>query len=359
MDIERPDLQEVDPNVRAYIEALEAEIDRLRKRTTSRPEKAKDHDEDLDAEEPILEPTEPPTTYQVITATASGVAKRTPRHLYTRQRRGGMGVFDLDAPQDEPPAALAIADESDTLLLITNLARGFRLPVLAIEEGEVRSRGRSLAARLDLGEEERLVAMLPIQAQGYVAMVTERGSVRMLRHHVFGEHMRPGATLYDYKALGPLVSACWTPGDSDLFIVTRSGKGIRFSEKLVPPTGGQGIRLSGDDQAVAVTSVYEDSGVFLLGADGKGTIRQMDSFTPNKAPGAGGKLAIHSDEVVGAVTVAEEDDLFIISRQSKIIRFPAAQVPPKDGVVQGVICMTLRADAPAALAVSIDGASRF
>lgn len=359
MDIQRPDLQEVDPTVRAYIEALEAEIDRLRKSTTPRPVKAKDHDEDLDAEVPILEPIEPPTTYQLITATASGVAKRTPRHLYTRQRRGGMGVFDLDAPNDEPPAALAIADESDTLLLITNLARGFRLPVTAIEEGEVRSRGRTLASRIDLQEDEQLVAMLPIRAQGYVAMLTERGNVRMLRHHVFGEHMRPGAALYDYKALGPLASACWTPGDSDLFIVTRSGKGIRFSEKLVPPTGGQGIRLSGDDRAVAVASVYEDSGVFLLSADGKGTIRQMNSFTANKAPGAGGKLAINSSEVVGAVTVAEDDDLFIISRQSKIIRFPASQVPPKDGVVQGVICITLRADSPVSLAVSSAGSPLF
>jgi DNA gyrase subunit A len=99
-----------------------------------------------------------------------------------------------------------------------------------------------------------------------------------------------------------------------------------------------------DDVAVAVTSVYAESGVFLLGHDGKGTIRLMPGFTANKAPGAGGKVVMKSDQLIGAIAVGEEDDIFIISRLSKIIRFRADEVPPKEGVVQGVNCIALRAD---------------
>jgi DNA gyrase subunit A len=349
MDLQRPNLNQVDEPVRAYIEALEAEIARLQhKSARNRPVET---DEELELET-ISEPSEPPTTLNIITATSSGFAKRTSRHLYTRQRRGGMGVFDLDLPGEEPPAIVAIADESDHLLVITNLARAFRMPVSAISEGEVRERGQDITERFNLAEGETLAAILPDKAQGYVALVSKRGNVRMLRHHVFGEYMKPGTSLYDPKTFGPLAGACRTPGDGDLFIATRQGKAIRFSEKLVPPAGGLGIRLVGDDEAVAITPVYSDSGVFLIGADGKGTIRQMEGFSANKSPGAGGKIAFNTDRLTGASAVDVDDDIFVISRLSKIIRFPANQVPPKEGVVQGVICMSLRADETAAMVVS-------
>jgi DNA gyrase/topoisomerase IV subunit A len=76
----------------------------------------------------------------------------------------------------------------------------------------------------------------------------------------------------------------------------------------------------------------------------------MAGFSPNKAPGAGGKTAMKTDHLVGAAAVDETGDIFIISRLSKIIRFQAAEIPAKEGVVQGVNCMALRADETVALA---------
>jgi DNA gyrase subunit A len=349
----RPDLSQVDPELREYIETLEAEIERLQARPSRRPSAAVE-EEEVEPGETLFEPSEPPTTINVITVTASGIAKRTPRHLYSRQKRGGMGVFDLETPGDEPPAILCTADESETLLVMTDQARAFRLPVSVIPEKEVRARGESILSKLSLQDGEKLAAILPDQAEGYVALISQRGSLRLLRHHVFGEYMKPGTSLYDYRAFGPLASACWAPTDGDLLIATRQGKAIRFSfpEKQLPPQGGLGIRLSDDDQAVAICAVYEDSGVFLLGADGKGTIRLMEGFSANKAPGAGGKIAMNTDQLVGAATVEDDEDIFIISELSKMIRFQASDVPAKEGVVQGVICMSLRADRTAALAVS-------
>lgn len=353
MEFSRPDLSSVNADVRAYIESLEAEIERL-KRPASRPRRREEPEEAEGPVPEIFEPAEPETTINVITATASGVAKRTPRHHYHRQRRGGMGVFDLETQAEDPPKVLALADESDNLLLITNLARAFRLPVSAIPEAPVRSRGESIVGRLNLLPEEQVAALLPDQAQGYLVLVSQRGYVRLLRHHVFGEYMKPGTNLYDAKNFGPLAAAAWTSGDADLFLSTRQGKAIRFAvmEKSLPPQGGLGIRLSDGDQVVGVTSVYPDSGVFLLGENGKGTIRLMEGFAANKSPGAGGKIAMNADDVIFAERVEEDDDIFILSRLSKIIRFTAGQVPAKDSVVQGVICMTLRGDDCIAAAVN-------
>jgi DNA gyrase/topoisomerase IV subunit A len=339
MNVERPDLSQTDPAVRAYIQALEAELARLRPQDSSPP--------------PALEPSEPPTTLNVITISAASVAKRTPRHLYTRQRRGGMGVFDLDTPKDDPPTFLTIADEDQKLLLLTSQARAFYLPVDKLPASPVRSRGQSLSASdvLPLRPQERLAHVVPDGEGTYLALLSQRGYVRLIGR----PYLRPATPLYDTKTFGPLVAACWTGGQDELFVVTRQGRAIRFAERGLPVSGGRGLRLTGDDVAVAVAAVGPESGVFLCSANGLGTIRLMSGFNPNKAPGAGGKVAIKSAHVVGAVAVdeAEADDLFILSRLGKVVRFQAADVPGKEGVVQGVRCMALRNDETVAVARSL------
>jgi len=102
MTLERPDLSQVDPEVIAYIESLEAELTRLRQGSRSRRTST--------SAEPA-EPSEPPTTICLVTMSRSGAIKRTYRHLYTRQRRGGMGIFDLETAEDDPPAYLTLVDE--------------------------------------------------------------------------------------------------------------------------------------------------------------------------------------------------------------------------------------------------------
>jgi DNA gyrase subunit A len=263
-----------------------------------------------------------------------------------------MGVFGLETPENDPPAFLTIADESQHLILVTNQARAFRLPVSALPESPVHSRGQSLEERLRLNPDERLALILPDQGGTYFALLSQRGHIHWMAGHLLGEKLLPGTALYEVEKLGPPAAACWTPGDGDLFIATRQGRAIRFATRQVPMRGCLGIRLDRDDVAVAVTAVRPDSGVFLLSADGRGTIRLMSGFRANKSPGSGGKVAIKTDHLVSAAAVSDTDDLFLASRLGKIIRFQATEIPPKEGVVQGVNCMALRADETTVAAVS-------
>lgn len=336
MKLERPDLSEIPAPVRAYVEALEAELARLQAPAGA-----------------VAAAAEPPTTLQVITISHQGRAKRTARHHYTPQRRGGMGVFDLELPEPDAPAILLVADIADTLLLFTDQGRAFRLAVSVLPEGEVRDRGFRLDGHLPLREGERIVAALPADEGVYVALLSEQGWIRRVRSSFFTASMVPGLSFHDVAHGGPLVAACWTRGQSDLFLATRQGQGIRFDETLVADRRGRlGLRVARDDAAAAVTAVDEAGGVFLLGEDGKGTIRLMSGFRANKSLGASGKLVMKTDRLVGAVTVNDADQLFVISDLSKIIRFAVAEVPAKEGVVQGVNVISLRADKAAAVAVS-------
>jgi DNA gyrase subunit A len=341
--MERPNLTGLQPSIIQYIEYLENELAVLRVKSTSRISAATVDRTDFPVSEAKLLP-EPPTNVSIITVSQTGLAKRTFRHVYMPQHRSGMGVFDLDVDLSDHLNTLGCAQIDKNLLLFTNRARVFRVPVNKILEGDVRSKGQPILDRIVLEEDEQIAFLLPERAQGYVAMVSKIGKVRILRHHMFGEHMRPGTEMYNYREFGSLAAGCWTTGDMDLFILSRKGLAIRFGEKLISPKGDQGIRLAPDDEVVGITGVQDSSKVFLVSADGKGTCRLMSGFAPNKSTGGSGKLAMKNDHMVGAQTIESGDHLFIISRLGKIIRFDGDEVPVTEGVVQGVNCMNLRAD---------------
>ncbi len=334
---ERPDLTGLAPDVVEYICALESELARLQPSKT--------------ADETPLELTEPPTSINVVVWSAGGWIKRTPRHLYTRQRRGGMGIFDLDLPADDAPHQVLAADEADTLVCLTDFGRAYPLPLADLPAQEIRSKGQRLADYLTLAASEKLVAVVPVRPEGQLVLLTQTGHLRLLRHNYVAVS-QPGKALLDVGKLGPLAAAAWiAPGD-DVFIATQMGQGIRFGAGKVSPTGSLGIRLEGGDAVLGVCGVGETGRVLLVSADGKGTVRQMSGFRANKMPGAAGKVAMKTDRLAGVTAVAAEQDVFIISKLSKIIRFPASEIPPKEGVVQGVNCISLRADEVAALTVS-------
>lgn len=342
MALKRPDLSGLPRGIVAYIEALETELDALRQ-----PEEEEERPERNEAP---LEPSEPPTTMNVITVSVSGLIKRTPRHLYWRQRRGGMGIFDLDSGENDPPAFLLVADESAGLIVVTNQGRAFRLAVHELPESPVRSRGQALLERFPLRSDETLAQIFVDQGGAYLTLVTERGQVRRIGSQYLGKNLQPGTVLYNIKEGGAPAAACWTTGNDELVIITRRGEGIRFSERLVPVRGCLGLRVDPDDRVVGVAATNPEGGVFLLSNDGKGTVRLLSGFTGNKAPGASGKTAMKATAVVGVVAASNQHDLFAISKLGKLIRFQAAEVPPKEGVVQGVNCMNLRADECVALA---------
>jgi DNA gyrase subunit A len=335
MPLDRPDLSNVPDEVVAYIEALEAAL-----------ATAGSAAEEM-AELP-LEPSEPPTTINVLILTAAGLAKRTPRHLYTRQRRGGMGVFGLETTDQDPPAFLLLADAAATLTLVTDQGRAFRLPVAEVAETPLAGRPRPILERFPLRSDERLALVfadpLAKARSAYLALVTRRGQVRRIGQQYLGKGLQNGAVLYNVAEGGPPAAACWTSGGDDLMIVSRRGLAIRFQERLVPVRCCLGLRVDPSDEVVGVAAAKADGGVFLLTDEGKGTIRLLSGFSANKEPGGGGKLAIKADQTVAAAGVESGDDLFALSRLGKIIRFQAVEVPAKEGVVQGVNCMNLRAD---------------
>lgn len=345
--MQRPDISNLPAEIIAYIEYLESQLAGRKAQTRTA---ANEWTEPVISQAELVD--EQPGPFSIISASSAGRVKRTPRHLYHRQHRAGMGVFDLDVDLPDYPATIASVENEQDILLFTSRARVFRVRKDRLQESPVRARGENLFDRLQIAADERLVGVLPVQSSGYVALISQNGRVRILRHHLFGEHMAPGTAMFKWDEFGPLAAVCWTPGNGDLFVTTRKGSAIRFSEKLVTPQGDSAIRLAAGDQVTAITPVYEDSDVFIISADGRGAIRQMTGFAANKSMGGSGKIALRTENLVTAFAVRPHDEIFILSRLGKVIRFRADEVPSTEGVVQGAICMSLRGDEVVAATVS-------
>jgi DNA gyrase/topoisomerase IV subunit A len=212
MPVERPDLSQVSPEIRSYIEELEAELRRYIFQKEVRGTVKAFGTQRLSPSEPepveteSIGVSEPQNSLNLVTLSALRMIKRTPRHLYLCQRRGGMGIFDLETRAEDQPALITIADDNQSLLIFTNLARVFRWPMAKLGESPVRSRGESLAERLSFEPDERPVSILPAQASGLVALVSQTGLVRCLRHHLFGEYLKQGTALFNTREFGLLAS---------------------------------------------------------------------------------------------------------------------------------------------------------
>jgi DNA gyrase subunit A len=339
-------IAQASPALQRYVRTMELENARLRqelldlRQGAARRQRAEVARETRSEAAPAPLPTlRHPDDVMVLTITARGLAKRTPLNDYSTQRRGGVGVFDIQSTRDDLVAHLAVTRASASLLLLSSRGRAFRIPVDSLPLTEVRGRGASLPERLLFTEDETLIG-------------TQNGWLRSLHRTYVGPRLQPGTLLSDPKRGGPPAVLALSNGSSEVLMVLRSGLGYRFSERLINREGVRGIQTRPDDTVVGVVSIQGDEDeVLLVTADGQGTRRQMAGFANNKSPGGQGKVIIKSDALAGAARVGSGDEALCISGFAKIIRFGVDEVPAKSGNVQGVSILDTRGDNLAALAV--------
>lgn len=356
-------IEQAQPALKRYIHTLEQENARLRqelmelRQTAPRRQRAEITREARGEPAPTaLATIRYPEDVMVLAITARGVAKRTPLNDYSTQRRGGIGVFDIQSGRDDLAAHLVATRASAALLVLSSRGRAFRIAVDSLPLTEVRGRGASLPDRLSFTADETVAAVLALDdeadARNTVLIATQSGWLRSLHRSYVGGRLQPGTLLSDPKRGGPPAIMALSDGSGDVLMVLRSGLGYRFAERLISRDGVRGIQTHPDDRVIGLVPVAGDEDeVLLVTADGQGTRRQMAGFASNKSPGGQGKVIMKSDALAGAARVGPRDEALCISGLAKIIRFAADEVPAKSGNVQGVSVLDTRGDSLAALAV--------
>lgn len=288
----------------------------------------------------------------VVTLSHEGYVKAQAVSTYAAQKRGGRGKAATQVKEEDFIDKLFVANTHDTMLCFTSLGKVYWLKVYELPQASRTSRGRPIVNLLPLEGNERINAILPVREFGenqFVFMATARGTVKKTALVEFSRPRSNGIIALTLEENDQLIGVDITDGQHDVMLFSRSGKAMRFSESEVRPVGRtargvRGITLSPDDQVISLIVTHTGDTVLTATVNGFGKRTPIEDY-PTKGRGGKGVIAIKTSErngeVVGAIQVAEDDDVMLISNRGTLIRTPVKDISVVSRNTQGVSLIRL------------------
>jgi DNA gyrase subunit A len=304
-----------------------------------------------------------PDTESVLVLTSGGYVKRTNPDEYRKQKRGGVGVVDLDTKEEDFITHLVNANAHSDLLFFTNKGKAYQIKMYEIPEGRRATRGKSVMNFLALTDDERITSILPMPKETKKAaglslfMVTKNGTGKKVKAESFHEVRRSGLIAITLEPGDELVSVAFVEKGDSMLVVTREGQSIRFDAEDIREMGrnAAGVRAIKLDEkskdivisADAVKAGLKKASLLVIMDNGYG---KQTSLTEYKVQNRGGSgiLTANVTDKTGKVITARiieadgEDELVAISKKSQVIRVDIKEIPLLSRATQGVRIMKLR-----------------
>ena len=338
-------------NPRLVDQLIKDELAELRKRFAD-PRRTEIRYGDVDLNEEDLIPKE-----QVfVTLTHRGYIKRIPVDSYRAQHRGGRGVVGAkrSTEQDYAEHSTTASTHSD-MLFFTNRGRVFRLRTHEIPDVKRQAKGLPVINLIEIDQGERITALIAVDGfsdEQYLVMATRLGQIKKTPSAAYSAVRRNGLIAINLQEGDELDWVRISTGGDELLVVTRQGKGARFSEKEVRPMGrdtmGVGaIRLRSGDEVAGFDIVNPRGHVLVVTQLGFGKLTPMEDY-PVKSRNIQGVYTVDQNaipkigEIVGMRVVEDlSEELMVVSTKGQVIRIPLAQVRVSGRQTRGVIIMRL------------------
>ena len=282
----------------------------------------------------------------VVTLSHTGYAKIQPLDDYQAQKRGGKGKSATRIRSEDFIDKLWVANTHDTLLCFSSRGKVYWLKVYELPQGSRGSQGKPIVNLLPLEENERINAVLPISefsGDHYIFMATRRGTVKKTPLSHFSRPRSTGIIAVNLGDEDGLVNVGITDGQSEIMMLTSTGKALRFEESAVRPMGRtaagvRGVRLAAD-QAVIQCLILGEGNVLTVTENGFGKCTAVGDY-PLRGRGGMGVIGIQTSErngpVVGAIQVSEDDEVMLITNGGTLVRTRAAEISVLGRNTQGV-----------------------
>lgn len=294
----------------------------------------------------------------VVTVSHNGYIKRNPLNLYRAQRRGGKGVKGMVTLEDDFVTSLYTASSLDTFLFFTNRGRVFWRKVYELPLAGRTARGKAIVNLLELGEGEKVAAILPVADLANVdnsvsvLTVTKLGRVKKTFISEYKRPMRKGKFGLTIRDDDEILTAAITSGDDEIFLVTKQGLSIHFHESDVRAMGRlaagvKGINLGDGDAVVGVAVLKSDDSILTVTENGYGKRTAVAEYKLQSRGGKGVftiKTSERNGNVVGVLPVVDEDQVMLVANSGKIIRMPMDSVRLIGRNTQGVRLINLEED---------------
>jgi DNA gyrase subunit A len=323
--------------------------------------------EDLIAEEDV-----------VVTITRGGYAKRTKTDLYRAQRRGGKGVRGAQLRTDDIVDHFFVTTTHHWILFFTNKGRVYRTKAYELPDTARDARGQHVANLLAFQPDERIAEVLALRdysVSPYLVLATSSGLVKKSRLSDFDSPRAGGIIAINLREDDEVIAARLVSPDEDLLLVSRHAQAIRFhaSDDALRPMGRAtsgviGMRFSDGDELLGMHVVREGADVLVATGGGYAKRTAADQYPIQGRGGRGvltARIVENRGELVGALMVRPEDEVFAITSAGGVIRTAAAQIKQSNRQTMGVRLMNLadgqslvaiarNAESPASLGEALD-----
>ena len=289
----------------------------------------------------------------VITVSHTGYIKRQKANVYTAQNRGGKGIIGMTTKEDDFVEDVIVANSHSNLMFFTNKGRVYAKKAYRIPEAGRTAKGTNLVNIIELQENEYVTAIIPITefVEGeYLTMITKHGVTKRTLLTDFEYQRKGGKIAINLDEDDELIFVRHTKGNESLIIATRNGQAVRFDENNVRSMGRtargvKGITLADDDYVVGVALVDDTKTLLTVTEGGMGKRTSFDDFRQMKHRGGKGvtchNITEKSGKLASVITVAEDDDIMIITNEGTIIRTSVSNINVYSRTATGVILMRL------------------
>jgi DNA gyrase subunit A len=317
------------------------------------------------SEEDLI-PNEP----AMLTLTAGGFVKRTNPSEYRTQKRGGVGVIDLDTKEEDFVIRFLEGSTHDHILFFTDRGKVYQTRMYEVPEGKRATKGKSIMNVLPLSSEERVTSIVSMpkdmkskaEATAFM-LVTEQGVAKKVEAGEFADVRRSGIIAIGLDKGDRLIEVLPVMKGDSVILATSRGQAIRFKEADIREMGrgARGVRamkLPAKDLIVGADVVRDEkqSEFLVVTNQGYGKRTKASEYKVQKRGGSGIKTAnvtAKTGAVIAARVVTPEiTEMIVASQKGQVIRTELKQVPSLSRVTQGVRIMKLReGDKIAAFAV--------
>ncbi len=296
----------------------------------------------------------------VLVLTKGGYVKRTNPDEYRKQKRGGVGVVDLDTKEEDFISHLVFASTHNDLLFFSDKGKAYQIKMYDIPEGKRATKGKSIMNFLSFAEGERVTSILPMpknkkEADGLsLFMVTKDGTGKKSSATHFKDVRRSGLIAITLDDKDELISASFVSKNDTVTIATQEGQSIRFDQDDVREMGRNAagvrvIKLGKGDAVISADIVSKDAknpALFVMGANGYGKKTKLDEYKVQNRGGSG-ILTMNVTAKTGPLMAAkvvtdDEEEAVAMSKKSQVIRVDLKEIPTLSRATQGVRVMKLR-----------------
>jgi DNA gyrase subunit A len=297
--------------------------------------------EDLIEDEPL-----------VVTMTRAGYVKTVAADAFRTQARGGRGVQGARLKEEDLITSIIHTTAHAYLLFFSNRGLVYRLKAHEIPMKERTARGTAIVNLLPLAPGERIAAVIDTrdyEAARYLFFATRQGQVKKTLFSEYDKSRREGFIAIALREGDELVRVMQTAGEDDIFMVSRNGVTIRFSESEVRPMGRdaagvRGMALRPEDEVVSCDVAKDDASILMVTDAGFGKRTQLHHFNRQGRGGQGVRgirLNARKGYVVAAFMVSLDDEIICITSSGVTTRMAVRGISSQGRDATGVRVMNL------------------